>query len=176
MANRNRANRKSDINTKFPDNDNFEISEQDLREVTTDEADSTFSLLDDNDTHIPMSDTIRFGNDLNAALNRLRGRYGTVTIGDVQNWSSGTTFPVSGDIATATSLGNRVIQITLSSGLHNMNYMPVVGVESLGTFNFDNDVRIIPFKKVSQLQFQIFIEELGDITQNIVLHINARAF
>ena len=172
----NRADRKTQINQLFADNTSRDISEEDLRTVSNNDVDSSFSLDDDNDTNISMSDTVRFGNDLNAALNRLRGRYGTVAIGDVQNWSSGTSFPVSGDIAIATSLGSRVIQITLSSGLHNTNYMPNVAIESLGTFNFDNDIATIPFKKVSQSQFQLFLQELGNITQNVTLHINVRAF
>lgn len=101
-------------------------------------------------------------------------KYGAVFHGDVDTGSVGNSKPVSGDISSAI-IGQRtgsgeVVNVTLSSAMLNTDYLVRIHIQSLGTMQFDNDVRPIPFKIISSTQFQYFIEETGSVIQNLKFH------
>mgnify|MGYP003683475919 CR=1 FL=1 len=101
-------------------------------------------------------------------------QYGTVLVGDVDAGSVGLNYPVTGDIQAAqlterTSKGN-VITITLTNAMSSSDYMVRQLVQSLGTIQFDNDLKAYIFKIISASQFQVYYEEDASVIQNIKVH------
>jgi hypothetical protein len=43
-------------------------------------------------------------------------------------------------------------------------------IESTGNIELDNDIRVMVFKKVSTTRFRAYIQEEGNVAQNIKIH------
>ena len=103
---------------------------------------------------------------------RNRGRF---VLGDIGGISVGTDFVSNGQITakcTASPSGATEVEITFTNTMDSLNYRLDLSVESLGTFNFDNDFLPIPFKKVSTSKAKIYVEETTDPIQNIQIHVD----
>ena len=102
-------------------------------------------------------------------------KYGFVSVGDIDDGIVGATYPVSDDLASATittrTNEGQVIRINLTTPMPNLNYLVRITPESLGDIEFDNDIKVLVFKKLSTSQFYVYIEESTDKTQNIKLHL-----
>ena len=102
-------------------------------------------------------------------------KYGFVSVGDIDDGIVGATYPVSDDLASATITTRtdegQVIRINLTTPMPNLNYLVRITPESLGDIEFDNDIKVLVFKKLSTSQFYVYIEESTDKTQNIKLHL-----
>jgi hypothetical protein len=98
-------------------------------------------------------------------------RNGTVLFGDISGGTVGQNVVVSGDIQSATILergnGRSVIQATLTTAMPTSDYVIQITTESLGSLEFDNDVKPPVFKRVSNQVFKIYYEETGSVTQDI---------
>ena len=103
---------------------------------------------------------------------RNRGRF---VLGNIGSGSPGTTLVSNGQISavitTSPYIGNEV-QITFDNAMSNTTYKLDISVQSLGTFNLDNDLSIIPFKTVSTTKAILFFEKTGDVTTNLVIHVD----
>ena len=103
---------------------------------------------------------------------RNRGRF---VLGDIGGISVGTNFVSNGQITakcTASPSGATEVEITFTNTMDSLNYRLDLSVESLGTFDFDNDFLPIPFKKVSTSKAKIYVEETTDPIQNIQIHVD----
>lgn len=102
-------------------------------------------------------------------------KYGFVSVGDIDDGIVGATYPVSDDLASATITTRtdegQVIRINLTTPMPDLNYLVRITPESLGDIEFDNDINVLVFKKLSTSQFYVYIEENSDKTQNIKLHL-----
>lgn len=101
--------------------------------------------------------------------------YGVFGPFDVDSGSVNDLYAVTGDLTKAqitTRTGNgQIITVTLANPMDNTTYEVVVGVESAGTMEADNDIHPPVWKKVSTTQFQVYIEETGGTLQAIKCHI-----
>ena len=109
-------------------------------------------------------------------LSGLSNRYGTILIGNVGAYSVGVTRPVTGDLQTAvvasfTSQGS-IWNVTITNPLLTSDYYLDISIESLGTMELDNDIKQIVWKKISNSQFQLYIEQDVVVTQNVKIHVN----
>lgn len=100
--------------------------------------------------------------------------YGTVIGINPASGTTGSFYPVSGNIASAqlvqkTGSGNRIL-ITVANALDNLTYEVKMHIESLGAIQSDNDIFPPIFKKISITQFEVFLQESNSTTQNITLH------
>lgn len=104
-------------------------------------------------------------------------RYGTILIGDVNSVSRpiGFHYPVTGDIDDAVVVGKdgagELITVTLDPGMADTDYFCRIFGESLGTFNNDDDMLALFFKKINSTQFQVHVEQSSGSVQNVRLHI-----
>jgi len=104
---------------------------------------------------------------------------GTILIGDVNTYSVNHAYSTTGNInsaiiTTRTDKGD-IITVTLNNSYPNLNYEVIVNIESLGDMESDNDLHPVIWKKISTNSFFIYLEETGNITQNIKLHIKTLA-
>jgi hypothetical protein len=88
----------------------------------------------------------------------------------------GTSYAVSGDIASAISVtavvaGNSLIECTLANAMTNTNYKVNISIESMGNADLDNDCGQFVFKVVSTTVFRIAVAELFSGVQNLKVHL-----
>jgi|AntRauTorckE5430_2_1112549.scaffolds.fasta_scaffold06304_2 hypothetical protein len=103
---------------------------------------------------------------------RNRGRF---VLGNVGGSSVGTNFVSNGDISAvvAASPGNITeVDVTFSNTMDSTIYKVDVSVQSLGNMNFDNDIKPIPFKIVNTTKVKLYIEKTGNVTTNLVIHVD----
>lgn len=104
---------------------------------------------------------------------------GTILIGDVNVHSANYSYSTTGDINTAilttTTPGGEIITVTIDNPYPDLNYEVMINVESLGNMENDNDMLPVIWKKISASSFFLYLEETGNVTQNIKLHIKTRA-
>ncbi len=104
---------------------------------------------------------------------------GTILIGDVNAHSVNYSYSTTGDINTAvlttTTSNGEIITVTIDNPYPDLNYEVIINVESLGNMENDNDMHPVIWKKISAGSFFIYLEETGNATQNIKLHVKTRA-
>lgn len=83
----------------------------------------------------------------------------------------GQTYSITGNFVSATKTANLssgdVIRLVMTTSMGNTNYKVNLSVESVGNFEDDNEIKQLVWKKINATTFDIFIEELGNFTQNI---------
>jgi len=104
---------------------------------------------------------------------------GSITVGDIGVGSVGFSYPFVGDVESAKLYqrtgGGNIVLVTVKNAHSNTNYKVDISTpESLGTMEYDNDIRPIVWQKVNETQFYIYIEETGHITQNIKIHFETK--
>jgi len=105
--------------------------------------------------------------------------YGTFGPVDV-NYASpvGTNVAVSGNITqaqvTANTSNGEVYTITLGNPMADTNYSVDISIESLGTLEADNDLKPVIWKKISNTQFEIYLEEDAGGTKSIKIHLSVK--
>ena len=82
---------------------------------------------------------------------------------------------VQGDITSAIAetpgAFTQTVTCTMANPMSNTNYKINTSIESLGTYDNDNNQYPIVFKPISTTQFSLFFEELNNITQNLRIHL-----
>jgi len=100
---------------------------------------------------------------------------GYVTGVDVNSHTVGFTYSTGGDLTNAVITQDNpiseVIRITMANDMGNTNYKVLPpAIQSLGTFDNDNNLLPVLFKPISGTQFDVIIEETFTVTQNLRLH------
>ena len=105
--------------------------------------------------------------------------YGTVSSVDVGGGTVLQLYPVTGDINQAQLIdrgsGNSQIRLTLDNAMDNTNYDVQVSVESnSANYRIDNAIGSVLFRKISNTQVDVTINEFVSEAQNITLHISVK--
>ena len=84
--------------------------------------------------------------------------------------ADGASLTVSGRITSAVGTASNGVLITLTDAMPSTNYYVRSYIESLGTPNFDSEIRRESFKKISTTQFYYIQSETNSQTQNLKIH------
>ena len=84
-------------------------------------------------------------------------------------YSTGTRY-CSGDITSAVA-SNRSILCTMQNIMPSMNYLVKIYIQSLGSDGSDSRITCPSFKIVSTSQFNIVIDEVTSVTQQLKIHL-----
>lgn len=110
-------------------------------------------------------------------------KYGSFLLGNIAQYSIGTTFPVVGQLQSATLTevfvgggdASNIVTVTLNSSMPNSNYNVHISVESLGSINTDASIYSPVWKKVNNSQFRVVIKEFAPVDQDLRIHVEAIA-
>lgn len=96
---------------------------------------------------------------------------------DVAGPSVGSSLPVSGDIQSATKVETidrgDVIEVVFANAMDSSSYKLHCSVESRGSMRYDNDIYPLVWQTVSNTRARIYIQETGNVAQNLRIHIDA---
>jgi hypothetical protein len=104
--------------------------------------------------------------------------YGTFSGSGFDDDPVGTNYAVTGNITAAQKTGNTgdggIITCTFQNAMIDNNYQVNISIESLGSFESDNDIFPVIWKKISTTQIQIYIEFTGFATKSLKYHIEVK--
>ena len=186
MARKSRSDLIGVSENTFTTNNTKQIEAVNHRRYNIDDIDSQFNWISDelngasynNDEGVRVT-LEQYFDSLNARFGSLAK--GSITLGNIGGSSVGSTLSKTGDIETAivtSTIGaGAVVTVTLKSDstLPNIDYFIRQNIESLGSLELDNDILPLVFKKISTTQFYIYVEETGNSTQNIKVHLEVVA-